>query len=301
MGLLLLLGNTGTAFSGALDNLGTGLESAWSVGRRLRTGYTSNIIRVRRSSDNVESDFGYLANGAVDVAAVAAFCGAGDGFLTTIYDQSGAGRDMVQATTTIQPQVVASGVANTQNSKLVAAFDGATSSRRMAVAASTALYNFVHNGTSSTIHFVCSVTNDANAQKSIIRNITAGTDVGFFIASTTSEQMQIVVQNASGAIVNASKSGTQTVNQHTVLFDADNATAADREEAWRDGVLLTGDNALTGTASGANAGRNLSMGTNSSGTNQFAGWISEIVMWSADVTASRTAFESSARTFWGLA
>jgi hypothetical protein len=85
------------------------------------------------------------------------------------------------------------------------------------------------------------------------------------------------------------------------LVDADNATAADREEAWRDGTLLTTDNALTGTPTSANAGRTLSMGTNSSGANQFNGWISEIVMWSADVTASRTAFESSARTFWGLA
>jgi hypothetical protein len=300
MGLLLLMGDAGAAFSGALDNLGTGLESAWSVGRRLRTGYTSNIIRVRRSSDNVESDFGYLANGAVDVAAVAAFCGAGDGFLTTIYDQSGAGRNMVQSTTTLQPQVVASGVANTQNSKLVAAFDGATSSRRMAVAASTALYNFVHNGTSSTIHFVCSVTNDANL-KSVLRNLTSGTDPGFYLASTGGEGLQLVVQNASGAIVSAVKSGTTTANQHTVLVDADNATAADREEAWRDGTLLTTDNALTGTPTSANAGRTLSMGTNSSGANQFNGWISEIVMWSADVTASRTAFESSARTFWGLA
>ena len=297
MSLLLLMG--GPSFSGPLDTLGTGLESAWSVGRRLRTGYTSSIIRVRRSSDNSESDFGYLASGAVDVSAVTSFCGAGDGFLTTIYDQSGNSRNMVQATTTLQPQVVASGVANTQNGKLVAAFDGATSSRRMAVASSTALYNFIHNGTNSTIHFVCSVTNDANA-KSILRNVTTGTDVGFYLAATTGEGIQFVVQNASGAIVNATKSGTATVHQHTLLVDADNATAADREEMWRDGSLLSGDNALTGTVSSANAARTLSIGTNSSGTSQFNGWISEIVMWSADVTASRTTFESSARTFWGL-
>jgi hypothetical protein len=300
MGLLLLMGQVPTAtFTGALDNLGTGLESAWSVGRRLRTGYTSSIIRVRRGSDNTESDFGYLANGAVDVAAVAAFCGAGDGFLTTIYDQSGNSRNMVQATTTLQPQVVASGVANTQNGKLVAAFDGATSSRRMAVASSTALYNFVHNGTNSTIHFVCSVTNDANA-KSILRNITTGTDVGFYLISTSGEGLQVVVQNASGVIVDVLKSGTTAINQHTVFIDADNATAADRENVWRDGTILTTDNALTGTPSSSNANRTLSIGTNSSGGNQFNGWISEIVMWSADVTASRTTFESSARTFWGL-
>jgi hypothetical protein len=265
----------------------------------LRTAYTSNIIRVRRSSDNAESDFGYLANGAVDVAAVAAFCGAGDGFLTTIYDQSGNGRNMVQATTTLQPQVVASGVANTQNGRLVSAYDGATSSRRMSVAASTTLYNFMHNGTSSALYAVCSVTDDA-VSKAIIRNTTTGTDPGFAIAIDQFERFTLVIQNASGAIVNPPAAGIGTgVQLLTSYVDADNATAASRESTWRNTTLLTGNNATTGTATTANANRLLHLGTNSSGSTQFNGWISEVVMWSADVTASRSVFETSAKTFWG--
>lgn len=296
MGLLLLMG--GAEFQGALDTLGTGLASAWSVGRRLRTGYTSNIIRVRRSSDNTESDFGYLANGAVDVAAVAAFCGAGDGFLTAIYDQSGLGRNLLQATTANQPIVVSSGVAQTQNGRLWAVFNGSTSTRRMTVSSSTAHYKSFHDGTSSTLYCVFSATNDANF-KAVFGNVVSGTDVGFRCYLGPSEQPYVAAQNASGEIIGAQKTQVITTNVMTVFYDADNATAANREEGWLDGVVMTGDNALTGTPSSANAGRDFHFGSTATGVQPWNGAIGELVLWSADQTASRSVFESSAKTFWG--
>lgn len=65
------------------------------------------IMRVRRSSDDDEQDF--TAAERTD-GTLADFCGAGDGFLRTWYDQSGNGRHAAQATAARQPQVVASGV-----------------------------------------------------------------------------------------------------------------------------------------------------------------------------------------------
>jgi hypothetical protein len=298
MGLLMLMGDSGAAFSGALDTLGTGLESAWSVGRRLRTGYTSNIIRVRRSSDNAEQDFGYLASGAVDAAAVAAFCGAGNGFLTTIYDQSGSGRNLVQATTANQPLVVSSGVAQTQNGRLWAVFDGSTSSRRMTVSSSTAHYKSFHDGTSSTLYCVLNATNDANF-KSPYGNTVSGTDVGFRCYLSATEQPYIAAQNAIGEIIGAQKTQVVTTNVMTVFYDADNATAASREEGWLDGTLMTGDNALTGTPSSANATRDFNFGSAGAGSFPWNGAIGELVLWSADQTANRSVWESSAKTFWG--
>lgn len=297
MGLLLLM--SGPSFTGALDTLGTGLESAWSVGRRLRTGYTEAIIRVRRSSDNTESDFsGTGTTGAVDAAAVASFCGAGDGFLTTIYDQSGKGRNLVQATTTLQPQVVSSGVAQTQNGKLWAVFNGSTSSRRMAVASSTAHYKCFHDGTSSTLYCVLNATNDANF-KSPFGNTISGTDVGFRFYLPSNEKPYFAAQNASGEIIGAQKNEVVTTNVLTALYDADNATAADREEGWLDGVVMTGNNALTGTPSSSNANRDFNFGSLPSGTFPFNGAIGELILWSADKTANRTVWESSAKSFWG--
>jgi hypothetical protein len=62
---------------------------------------------VRRSSDSAEQDIGFSGNN-LDTASLLSFCGAGDGFVTTWYDQVGS-NNAVQATAGSQPQIVASG------------------------------------------------------------------------------------------------------------------------------------------------------------------------------------------------
>lgn len=54
---------------------------------KLREGYTGNCINVRNST-GVELGIGFDASGWVDMAAISAHCGAGDGFVTRLYDQS---------------------------------------------------------------------------------------------------------------------------------------------------------------------------------------------------------------------
>lgn len=70
--------------------------------------YRGNCLRVRRSSDNTEQDIGFI-NGYLDAASIVAFCGEGDGFVKTWYDQSGAGLNAVQNTNGNQPKIVSSG------------------------------------------------------------------------------------------------------------------------------------------------------------------------------------------------
>ena len=97
--------------------------AAYSV-RLLRTAYTGNAIRVRRSSDNTEQNIGFTAGNVLDTSALTSFCGSGNGFVTTWYDQSGNGRNAVQTTAANQPQIVSSGVVITQSSKPSLQFDG---------------------------------------------------------------------------------------------------------------------------------------------------------------------------------
>lgn len=92
-----------------------GAAAAYSV-RKLRTAYTGSAIRVRRSSDNAEQDIGF-SSGNLDTTALTSFCGAGNGFVTTWYDQSGNGRNATQATAVNQPQIVSGGSVLTINSK----------------------------------------------------------------------------------------------------------------------------------------------------------------------------------------
>lgn len=92
-----------------LDN--TNLETAYvayNPFRKLRAAYSGNAIRVRRSSDSTEQDIGFSGN-TLDTASLLTFCGAGNGFVTTIYDQSGTGINLTQSTTANQPQIVSSG------------------------------------------------------------------------------------------------------------------------------------------------------------------------------------------------
>ena len=82
----------------------TGAAAAYSL-RKLRTAYTGDAIRVRRSNDNAETDIGFNVFGELDTVSLAAHCGSNDGFVVTWYDQSGSANDATQTTTARQPKI----------------------------------------------------------------------------------------------------------------------------------------------------------------------------------------------------
>jgi hypothetical protein len=99
-----------------LDLISVLAKAAYGL-RRLYTSWTGAAIRVRRSSDDAEADIGFKANGDLNTTALLAFCGSGDGFVTTWYDQSGNGHHATQGTAANQPQIVSNGVIETQNGR----------------------------------------------------------------------------------------------------------------------------------------------------------------------------------------
>ena len=102
---------------GLLDQYGEA-AAAYSL-RNLSLYYTGNVVRVRRISDNTEQDF--TATQVTD-GTLTTFCGAGNGFVRTWYDQSGNGRNAEQSTTANQPQIVSSGAVLTKGTKPCIAF-----------------------------------------------------------------------------------------------------------------------------------------------------------------------------------
>lgn len=111
------------ASSSILDRLSVSSSAAYSL-RKLRNAYTGNAIRVRRSSDNAEADIGFTTSGDLDTVALLAHCGAGNGFVTTWYDQSGNARNATQTTAGAQPQIVNNGVLEIANGKPAIRFNG---------------------------------------------------------------------------------------------------------------------------------------------------------------------------------
>jgi hypothetical protein len=85
-----------------LDNY-PGALAGYSL-RKLRDRYTGSCVRIRRSSDNAEQDFGFV-NDYFDTASFANFVGNGIGYIKTWYDQGLNGLDVTQTTDIYQPYI----------------------------------------------------------------------------------------------------------------------------------------------------------------------------------------------------
>ncbi len=148
-----------------LDNTGLSASSqaagAFSL-RRLSTAYTGSAVQVRRSSDNTLQDIGFTGSGTLDQSALLAFTGSGSGYIAVWYDQSGYGRDAVQASASAQPRIVNSGVVDKKNGKPSVVFSGSQTmlTGLSGVDASTA-------GNLTTINFVLT---NATANSHLISN-----------------------------------------------------------------------------------------------------------------------------------
>ena len=100
---------TGTEKNKGLLDEFSGAVAAYSL-RDLSVRRNAPVVRVRRSSDNTEQDF---TAAQVTDGTLTAFCGAGDGFVRTWYDQSGNNQDAIQVTAAEQPRIVDAGVLDT--------------------------------------------------------------------------------------------------------------------------------------------------------------------------------------------
>lgn len=111
-----------SAFYGVLDFYGDYISSAYSL-KKLSNNYTGSCIRVRRSSDNSELDIGFVGYD-LDTSTLLSFCGAGSGFITTWYDQSGNSYNVASGTLTAQPRIVLTGSLETVNGNPAVLYDG---------------------------------------------------------------------------------------------------------------------------------------------------------------------------------
>ncbi|MEI7601284.1 MAG: arabinofuranosidase catalytic domain-containing protein [Aestuariivirga sp.] len=102
-------------FTGVLDNL-PAAALALSL-RRLGGAYGGPLLRVRRSPDNAERDIAASIAGALDITTLTSFCGSSSCFVLALYDQSGNGRDAVQATAASQPRIMNAGTLDVEGGR----------------------------------------------------------------------------------------------------------------------------------------------------------------------------------------
>ena len=100
--------------TGLLDDYPSA-AAAYSL-RALNSAYTGPLVRVRRSNNN-EKDIFARYDGSLNTTDLLNFVGSGDGFVTTLYDQSGNGINANQSSASKQPIIASSGVISTLNGK----------------------------------------------------------------------------------------------------------------------------------------------------------------------------------------
>jgi len=98
--------------------------STISCGHSLRKlkSTSTRCIRVRRSSDNAETDI-YFSGNTLDVSGMLSWSGADSVFVTTWYNQYDS-NDLIQTSSTKQPRIVNAGTVDTSNGNPAIFFDG---------------------------------------------------------------------------------------------------------------------------------------------------------------------------------
>lgn len=95
----------GASFVGPLDAYTADLLHLPCMTHRLLASYTGPAFRMRvDTGGSPEYDIGFLADGTIDAASITSNASGNNWFIRTVYDQSGNGRHLQQASAAAQPQ-----------------------------------------------------------------------------------------------------------------------------------------------------------------------------------------------------
>lgn len=259
-----------------LDKISATPAAAYST-RQLKSSYNGSAIRVRRSSDNAELDIGFDSSGNLDESTLTTFASGAtnDAFVTTWYDQSGNGRNLLQTTALAQPPIIWVGAFQRFNSKPAIRFVNANGFYLKATGF-TASQPWCR---ASVIQFV-DVTNGTN--RVYLDNGNSATAGSLYMSTTYAVDMY----RGAGVTLNASI----VENSQASVFEL--ANGASSKGVWN-GTTTTGNpgtNGMDGVTVGSK--RDISL--------YASGYIPEVVVFGSTVVdADITTIQADQKSFWG--
>jgi hypothetical protein len=215
-----------------------GLAAAYSLRKIVKT-YTGSAIRVRRSSDNLELDIGFSGE-RLNTTALLAHVGANNGFIVTIYDQTGNLRHLSQAVAAAQPQIVAAGAIIVRKLLPAILFDGVGDVMTATIPSLNA-------------HTINIVTTPLNS----------GTDLGILNYSTNTVNQSITVNAGTttksyfGGSGNFVSTASAVGTQNTITRIWNGIADINRADLYRNGQ---GENTRSGTPTTTSATTTLNLG-----------------------------------------
>ncbi len=257
--------------------------------RKLRSDYSGNAIRIRRSCDNAETDIGFTTNGDLDTAAIKTFvssaCTNGDAYVTKWYDQSGNSRDAGQSNTGRQPRILKAGVVERQNGRPAIRFMG------MNYGLFTSNFTAYSSGVSY------------NGVAKVNSNLTYNAIVNKTGASSKNVPAPLDFYNARFVVGTGSN---YTFIDHTNSFNASKPLGIWTYQGTPGGNLNTYYNGSSNGSSSigshySDAGQPLYIGSRADLVTGLDGWISEIVTFGAELSSTdRQILEGSQGAFYGI-
>lgn len=288
-----------------------GASAAYST-RKLKSSYSGNAIRVRRSSDNAEQNIGFVGED-LDTATMKTFVGAGNtGFITKWYNQGDSATLDFEVTAALsQPRIIISGVVERQGGKPSIYFDG---NRFLTVNNSANRFNYLHKTGQAAVFALVrtGIVSNPNTAYCILDNCnTTQSQIGYALtfddrATVSSNDMirSFVMRGVGTTSVSFNNPNNyftaNTFGLITNLLDNGNATAADRNFLYNNGANEQKLNISTSTPSTSDASNVMRMGRTIGGTFNMVGNITEIVIYPSNQSGSRTGIENNIKSFYGL-
>jgi hypothetical protein len=245
--------------------------------RRLNRNYSGNCIRVRRSSDNTEQDIGFV-NGALDQSSLTSFVGAGNGFVTIWYDQSGSGNNLSNSTAASQPKIVTSGAILTQSG-----FPCISTATNLFLRSSGVLFN---GGTSN---FIAAIGSHTSANTGFFGNRPAAGSAGWFYDWRTTNTYQL-----TNVGFNTTAYTSTPLTRHITFLSRASSNAL--SGWWNNIAGSTG-----GTGYGSSSIQFYLGVDGTGGTNYFANAnFYEVIGYTSDQTANRTRMQTNVNSYYSI-
>ena len=254
-----------------------GAAAAYSL-RQLSNAYTGPVVTVRRSSDDAEADF---KASEIDDGTLTSFCGAGDGFVKTWWDQSVSGNHAIAPADANEPKIVDAGSLVTEGGKAAIQFDG--SDDHMATASAISFANVCA--------FVLYKHKDGGLNwKRVINAWDSGSNDGWFLAkylNTNSIEFRIEPLVGDGEITIPDAS---TTDDEHLLVTAIYAQGAGT--VYKNGAI---EDTKTGLTTSFAASQKITIGGRVIGSvvEAYALAVNEIIIYPSDQSANRQRIEGN--------
>jgi len=257
----------------------SGAAAAYSL-RKLSSSYSGSAIRVRRASDNAESDIGFNVFGELSTVELAAFCGSSDGFVKTWYSQVGTGVDATQTTAANQPKIYDSvaGVV-TENGKPAVEYNN-----DVLIAATSATI------TSESVMIVATQSATGRWNRIVSQNATGTNDASSYIPCIRQDNTTNI-----GGFDGSLRSTVSFTYDQQFLFEAYNTGSALTN--YLDTVAGSASSySLNETIGELRLGNGRGVGANE----YLIGNLQEVIVYHSDQSSNRTNIEDNINTFYSI-